>query len=109
MDRVLEGAALTPREAAFRQLVAASHLHVEDERRALVRAAATVLTVEEVYHASSVIALFNFYNKFVDVNGVADLAPDVYERQAVRLATNGYAPPAGSPTASPSAPPARPR
>jgi hypothetical protein len=109
VDRVLEGTGLTPREQAFRQLVAASHLRVEDERRALVHAARAALTVEEVYHASSVIALFNFYNTFVDVNGVADLAPDVYERQAVRLATNGYGPPAGSPAAPPPATPARPR
>lgn len=43
------------------------------------------------------IALFNFYNKFVDVNGVDDLTPAGYEASGVRLSTMGYAPPAQKP------------
>lgn len=39
------------------------------------------------------IALFNFYNTFVDVNGVDELTPDGYEASGVRLSTHGYAPP----------------
>jgi hypothetical protein len=67
-------------------------------RRTLVSAAAAVLTVEEIYHANTVIALFNFYNKFVDLHGVAELTPEGYTASGVRLSTVGYAPP---PTADP--------
>ena len=52
------------------------------------------LGADEIYHASSVIALFNFYNTFVDVNGVDELTPEGYEASGVRLSTHGYAPPA---------------
>jgi len=41
-----------------------------------------------------VIALFNFYNKFVDLNGVAELTAEGYQASGVRLSTHGYAPPA---------------
>jgi hypothetical protein len=85
---------LTERGRAFHELVRASHLHDEDERAVIVRACAGVLTVDEVYHASVVISLFNFYNKFVDLNGVAELTEDGYKASGVRLATHGYAPPA---------------
>jgi hypothetical protein len=51
------------------------------------------LSVEEVYHANAVIALFNFYNKFVDLNGVSELTPEGYEASGVRLSKHGYAPP----------------
>lgn len=75
----------------------ASHSFVEDERRTLVETAAQTLTAEEVYHATSVIALFNFYNKFVDLNGVDELTPDGYAASGVRLSTMGYGPPPAPP------------
>lgn len=71
----------------------ASHLHDTSERRELVESAAGALTVDEVYHANAVIALFNFYNKLVDLNGVDELTPEGYEASGVRLSTMGYAPP----------------
>jgi len=74
--------------------VAASHLSDEAARRDLVVGAAEALSAAEVFHATSVIALFNFYNKFVDLNGVDDLSPELYERSGERLATQGYGPPA---------------
>jgi hypothetical protein len=40
-----------------------------------------------------VVALFNFYNKFVDVAGVAELSEAGYDASGVRLAQHGYAPP----------------
>src|SRR5258708_40174630 len=64
---------LTEREQAFWRLVEASHLHDPSERSALVDAAAKTLGPDEFYNALSVIALFNFYNKFVDVGGGAEL------------------------------------
>ena len=56
--------------------------------------AADVLTPDEVYLASMVIALFNFYNTFVDLTGVDELTVQGYEASGVRLSTVGYAPPA---------------
>lgn len=89
-----DGPPATERERVLRGLVRASHSHDEAERRAFVDAAAAVLTVDEVYQANAVIALFNFYNKLVDLNGVAELSPAGYEASGVRLSTVGYAPPA---------------
>lgn len=84
---------LTDRERAFWHLVDASHLHDADARRALVQGAAATLGPEHFYNALSVVALFNFYNKFVDVGGVAELTQEGYEASGVRLAQHGYAPP----------------
>ena len=94
VERFLNEEPLTDRERAFRQLVSASHVPAEVTRRTLVHEAAQVLTVDEVYQANAVIALFNFYNKFVDLNGVDELSPDGYRASGVRLSTVGYAPPA---------------
>jgi hypothetical protein len=94
MRAMEEGAAaLTERERAFYQLVRANTA-APDERRCVVEAVASVLTVDEMYHVNSVIALFNFYNTFVDLNGVAELTADGYRASGVRLSTQGYAPPA---------------
>jgi hypothetical protein len=41
-----------------------------------------------------VIALFNFYNTFVDLTGVDELTVQGYEASGIRLSTVGYAPPA---------------
>ncbi len=103
VDRFLGGAPpVTDRERVLRGLVRASHSHDEEERRVYVESAATVLTVAEVYQANAVIALFNFYNKLVDLNGVAELSPAGYEASGVRLSTVGYAPPAAAKGGGPS-------
>jgi hypothetical protein len=95
VDRVLAGTPpVTDRERAFQCLVSASHIPADDTRRLLVHDAARVLTVDEIYHANTVIALFNFYNKFVDLNGVDELTPEGYAASGERLSTHGYAPPA---------------
>lgn len=94
VDGFLNEAPKTDRERAFRMLVSASQVPAEPTRRHLVEQAATILTVEEVYHATAVISLFNFYNKFVDLNGVDELTAAGYEGSGVRLSTMGYAPPA---------------
>jgi hypothetical protein len=94
---------LSDRERAFRTLIRANTAN-EAERKAMIEAAARVLTVDEVYHANTVIALFNFYNTLVDLNGVDGLTPEGYRASGVRLSTQGYAAPAASPmTASQSA------
>ncbi len=94
VDRALAGESLSDREQAFHALVRASHVHDEGERRVLVLSASNTLSAEEVYHANAVISLFNFYNKFVDLNGVAELTPEGYEASGVRLSQHGYGPPA---------------
>jgi hypothetical protein len=55
--------------------------------------AAESLTPDEMYLASMVIALFNFYNTFVDLNGVDELSAEMYDASGLRLSTVGYAPP----------------
>jgi hypothetical protein len=91
---VLARRALTDREKAFWTLVDASHKRDEPRRRVSVLRAAEVLTPDEVYLASMVISLFNFYNTFVDLNGVDELTAELYDASGVRLSTVGYAPPA---------------
>ena len=49
-------------------------------------------TEEAVYDAITVCALFNFYNKWIDATGVADMPPEAYVMSGERLATAGYAP-----------------
>ena len=90
---MLERRSLSDREEAFWRLVDASHTHDTDARRRLVEAAGTTLGPDGFYNALSVIALFNFYNKFVDVGGVAELTQAGYDASGARLAEHGYAPP----------------
>jgi hypothetical protein len=73
--------------------VGSSHSHDVHERRTIVETAAKVLSVEEVYHANAVIALFWFYNKFADLNGVAELSEEGYHASGARLSAHGYGPP----------------
>jgi len=61
--------------------------------------AADVLSPDELYLASMVIGLFNFYNTFVDLTGVDELTAQGYEASGARLSTLGYAPPPAPPVA----------
>jgi hypothetical protein len=90
---VLERRELTSREESLWHLVDATHERDEACRRALVTRAADVLTPDEIYLASTVIALFNFYNTWVDLNGVDQLSREGYDATGVRLSTIGYGPP----------------
>lgn len=84
---MLDGAQLTPRESAFVALAGAPRA---GDREARVKLAAESLTVEEINHANTVIALFCFYNAFVDLHGVDDQTPEGYAASGQRLATHGY-------------------
>ena len=46
---------------------------------------------EALYDASTVCALFNFYNKWIDATGVHDMPAELYTYSVKRLATEGYA------------------
>ena len=78
-------------------LVDAGHQRDEAMRRTLVLEASKTLTADEIYLATMVISLFQFYNSFVDLNGVAALTPEGYEASGARLCAHGYAPPAPPP------------
>jgi hypothetical protein len=94
----LERRGLSPREEALWTLVDAGHHHDEPARRELVMAASTHLTPDEVYLATMVISLFQFYNSFVDLNGVAPLTAAGYDASGARLSQHGYAPPEDKPS-----------
>jgi len=47
-------------------------------------------TDEALYDAISVVALFQFYNAWIDATGVDDMPAMGYEMSGKRLATNGY-------------------
>ena len=81
---------LTAREQALWILVRASHQHADSSRGEMVREPNKTLTPEEHFLATMVIALFNFYNQFVDLNGVDVLTPEGYAASGVRLFEHGY-------------------
>lgn len=83
---------LTIREIAFWKLVRSSNLHDDATRKTAMDEVAKILGADEIYLATMVIALFQFYNAFVDLNGVAELSADGYEASGLRLSTHGYAP-----------------
>lgn len=93
VDRVLDRRELTPREEALWTLVDVSCEPDEARRRAGAERAHAELGADGSYLASMVIALFKFYNAFVDLNGVAELSDAGYEASGRRLCTQGYAPP----------------
>ena len=97
VDRVVARRDLSPREAAFVALVDAVHERDEGRRRRAVVAQREVLTPAEIYHANAVIALFSYYNAFVDLNGVDELTAEGYDASGVRLSAHGYGPPATAP------------
>ncbi|WP_224249783.1 carboxymuconolactone decarboxylase family protein [Hyalangium gracile] len=45
---------------------------------------------EAIYDAVNVCALFNFYNRWIDANGVGHHSAEIYARNGVRLAQSGY-------------------
>ena len=91
---MLERRELSRREEALWSLVESSCCNDVDRRQRIAVGATTVLTADEIYLATMVIALFQFYNAFVDMNGVEPLSPEGYDASGVRLSTQGYGPPA---------------
>ncbi|HSR68697.1 MAG TPA: hypothetical protein VLU25_12230 [Acidobacteriota bacterium] len=45
---------------------------------------------EALYDAITVCALFNFFNKWIDATGVADMTPEAYQASGERMAKSGY-------------------
>ena len=63
-------------------------LSIGDADAEAVRAAGW--TDEALYDAISVVALFQFYNAWIDASGVSDMPAIGYEMSGKRLATQGY-------------------
>ena len=83
----VESADLLPPDAAPRPKPRKSY--GKTARRSAVWDLGSKMTSQAV---NMVISLFNFYNAFVDVNGVKELSPEGYEASGKRLSTQGYAP-----------------
>ena len=96
---MLDERELNDRERAFWAVVRSSNENDEGRRRAAALGATRTLSNDEFYLATLVVSLFQFYNSFVDLNGVAELSAAGYEASGVRLSTVGYAP--VSPTPAP--------
>lgn len=47
-------------------------------------------TDEQLYYAITVVALFNFYNRWIDATGVHALSDDEHRENGKRSATGGY-------------------
>jgi hypothetical protein len=47
---------------------------------------------ETIYYTIMVVALFNFYNRWVTTSGVHPVSDEVHRMQAKRLALSGYEP-----------------
>ena len=62
------------------------------EKNDLDKVVAAGWTEEAIYDAITVCSLFNFYNKWIDATGVADMPAMAYEMSGERLATSGYVP-----------------
>jgi alkylhydroperoxidase family enzyme len=45
---------------------------------------------EQIYYAITVVALFNFYNRWIDATGVHALSDEAHREGAKRSATTGY-------------------
>ena len=89
---MLEERDLSDRERAFWTVVRSSNEDDESKRKSAALEATTVLSPDEFYLATLVISLFQFYNSFVDLNGVDELSGAGYEASGIRLSTVGYAP-----------------
>lgn len=63
-------------------------LSIRDDDAEAVRAAGW--TDEALYDAITVVALFQFYNAWIDASGVRDMPAFAYEMSGKRLATTGY-------------------
>lgn len=92
----LETSALPEREKAlFRFLARVNAGSAAIERAEVEALLALGWTDEAVYDAVTVCALFNFYNRWCDANGVRWMPAEAFEASGTRLAADGYVPPAG--------------
>jgi alkylhydroperoxidase family enzyme len=73
---------------AFVKKMVHDSLSIGEPDVAVARAAGW--TDEAIYDAITVVALFQFYNAWIDATGVDDMPAIGYEMSGKRLATTGY-------------------
>jgi uncharacterized peroxidase-related enzyme len=76
--------------ALFDYVVAANAARGVVERTHVERAREAGWSDAALYDAATVVALFNFYNRWIDATGVHDMPAAAYAASGVRLATRGY-------------------
>ncbi len=94
MQSVLENVDTAPvsaKDRALYKLVKKVVEHsVETSQPDIDTARAAGWSDEALYDAFSVVALFQFYNAWIDTTGVGDMPAMAYEMSGQRLATQGY-------------------
>jgi hypothetical protein len=63
---------------------------VETKQSDIDTARAAGWSDEALYDVFTVVALFQFYNAWIDTTGVGDMPPFAYQMSGQRLATQGY-------------------
>jgi len=77
-------------KALFDYVVAANRHQGTIDRSFVERARAQGWSDAALYDAASVVALFNFYNAWIDATGVHDMPAAAYQMSGERLAQRGY-------------------
>jgi alkylhydroperoxidase family enzyme len=91
-----ETAPISAEEKVLLRFVARVNRGQSQVTRADVEAARCAGWSEEaLYDAIAVCALFNFYNRWIDGNGVQHMPPHGYQASGRRIATEGYLKDAG--------------
>jgi alkylhydroperoxidase family enzyme len=87
----VDTAPVSPKDRALYRLVKkVVENSVETSQGDIDTARAAGWSDEALYDALSVVALFRFYNSWIDTTGVGDMPPFAYEMSGQRLATQGY-------------------
>src|SRR5439155_25871103 len=95
---IVESALNDPRSAAISSKLAAllafigkvTEASAQIEERDVARVREAGWSDEAIYDAITVCALFNFYNRWVNASGVADMPAAAYEISGKRMAADGY-------------------
>jgi alkylhydroperoxidase family enzyme len=90
----VETSALPEKEKALFRFLREVNLHpARIERSEVERLRELDWSDEAIYDAVTVCALFNFYNRWCDANGVREMPAEAFEMSGQRLAAQGYVPP----------------
>jgi alkylhydroperoxidase family enzyme len=77
-------------KAFFDYVVAANAARGVIDKKWVEKARAAGWSDAALYDAATVVALFNFYNRWIDATGVHDMPAAAYKMSGERLKANGY-------------------
>lgn len=77
-------------KALFDYVVAANAARGVIDKSWVEKARAAGWSDAALYDAATVVALFNFYNRWIDATGVHDMPAAAYKMSGERLAARGY-------------------